>query len=174
MQLPWVQSPNQWGVYTLGKGFSQSGTLWTDGEEGAPNEEGRVIQMWYLTVNVTDNNGLPVYRASVRILASNGNELYNVETNTLGSINESFVLEGHRIMNDGTREDAGSYTLLVDKGLQKAENPVTMDQTKEITVVLGEVEKIEDTKLGLLEIVILLLIIVAILAGAAYYWMYVR
>jgi hypothetical protein len=160
----------QYGIYAIGKGLSETGSTWTvDGED---NGIARVIQWWLLDVNVTDNDAIPVPSASVVVRFANGTKVENKTTDALGSARD-IELEGYRIENDGTTNEAGKFQVRIEDedGSRWAEKDVKMDQNKVLTVVLGEEPSITDSGWFWVIPVIVVLIVVVVLG---YWWFRIR
>jgi len=166
-----IGNNSQLGCYVVGKGFSETGTIWTD-VDGHGNSKARVKQMWSLDLQVNDKSGRNVSGAVVLITTSDGTE-FNYTTNSAGKVPSGIVLEGYRIMDNGTRIDAPGYKVTITLGLVTAKKTVVMDRDKGLTVILGEAEKVSPlrTPLGMATIA---LIIIAILCGAAYWYIRLR
>ncbi len=160
---------SQYGVYAVSEGLSETGTKWTNAQ-GEGNELARVLQLWLLDVNVTDQTASPVSNAEVIVHDSDGKRVFNDTTDALGSVRD-IDLEGHRILNDGTEVVQGKYAVRVEDGERWAEHQVMMDQDKTLIVSLAEPTTITDSPyFWAVPVMIILLVIVAVL----YYWYYIR
>ncbi len=156
---------SQYGIYAIGKGLSETGTVWELDGEG--NGIARAIQWWTLDVNVTDKDAIPISSAKVVIRFDNGTKVTNRTTDALGSVRD-IVLEGHRIANDGTMEEQGKYQIYIEKGERFAEKGVSMDKDKVLTVILGDEPDITESGwFWAIPVIVGLLIIVV---GAYWYF----
>jgi hypothetical protein len=159
---------SQYGVYAIGKGLSETGTVWTHQGEG--NGIARVIQWWSLDVNVTDKDGIPVSSAEVTVRFANGTKVTNQSTDALGSVRD-IALEGHRVESDGTIVEQPKYDVRIDKGKRFAEKDVLMDRDKTLTVALGEEPSITDSGwFWAIPVIVVLLIVVIV----GYWWFRIR
>jgi hypothetical protein len=160
---------SQYGVYAVSEGLSETGTVWTNAQD-EENGLARVLQLWLLDVNVTDQTASPISGAEVVVRDSEGKRVFNSTTDALGSVRD-IDLEGLRILNDGTEVVQGKYTIRVEDGDRWAEHKVTMDKDKTLVVSLGEPATItESPYFWAVPVMIVLLVIVAVL----YYWFYIR
>lgn len=162
---------SQYGIYAIGKGLSESGTVWKDVDD-EPNAIARIIQWWTLDVNVTDQGDPPnpIANAEVTVNAVNGTQLFTGITNALGSVAD-IELEGWRVENDGTNTTQGAYNVRVEEGERWAERDVTMDTNIELTVQLGEAPSITDSPFFWAVPVALMVIAIALVG---YWWRYIR
>lgn len=159
---------SQYGVYAIGKGFSETGTSWT--HEGDDNGIARVIQWWSLDVNVTDKDAIPISSAKVVVRYMNGTKVTNRTTDALGSVRD-IELEGYRIGNDGTTNEQGKYQVYIEKDERFAEKGVKMDRNKVLTVVLGEEPSVTNSNwFWSIPIIVVLLVIVVV----GYWWFRIR
>jgi hypothetical protein len=159
---------SQYGVYAIGKGLSETGTVWT--HLGEDNGIARVIQWWSLDVNVTDKDGIPVSSAEVVVRFANGTKVTNQSTDALGSVRD-IELEGHRVGNDGTVVEQPKYDVRIEKGKRFAEKDVLMDRDKTLTVALGEEPSITDSGwFWAIPIIVVLLVVVIV----GYWWFRIR
>ncbi len=164
-----IGNNEQLGIYTVGKGLSESGTKWTD-EEGRPNGDARILQMWELGVNVSDHDGIPVNKARVTVHNADGEQVFEGPTSSLGSV-LNIELEGERLDNDGTIHTQGKYEVRIVKDKKEAEKSITMDKGKVLTVALGDVEVITPTTL---KWVFAAFIVIVCLGAVGFWWFRVR
>jgi hypothetical protein len=159
---------SQYGIYAVGKGLSETGTVWTHAGEG--NGIARVIQWWSLGVNVSDKQGIPVNNAMVTVRFANGTRVTNQTTDALGSVRD-IKLEGHRVENDGTVVDLPKYQVRIDRGARFAEKDVLMESDKVLVVALGDEPSITDSGwFWTIPVIVVLLVIVIV----GYWWFRVR
>jgi hypothetical protein len=159
----------QLGIYSVGKGLTETGTTWTN-DQGEANGDARILQIWLLDINVSDHDGIPVAAAAIDIAVSNGTSVFDGTTNALGSVQE-IELEGHTIENDGSTTEPGDYRIHIEKGVREANKKITLDKNKVLQVALGKVEKVENNTLWWL---VLLLVIVAACGAFSYWWIRIR
>ncbi len=160
---------SQYGVYAIGKGLSETGTTWTNGT-GSANAIARIIQWWELDVNVSDHQDFPIIGAEVSVFAANGSRVYNWTTDSRGVV-EDIELEGHRVLNDGTKVAQERYRVEIVKGDRTAKKAILMDQGKVLTVFLGDSGE-EPTSSSRWFIVVLIFIV--IIAALGYWWYRIR
>jgi hypothetical protein len=164
-----IGNNEQLGIYAVGKGLSESGTKWTD-EDGRPNGNARILQMWELGVTVSDHVGIPVNKARVTVSNADGEQVFDGLTSSLGGV-LGIELEGERLDNDGNVHTQGRYVVRITKDNKEAVKSITMDMGKNLTVALGDVEVITPTTL---KWIFAALIVIVCLGAVAFWWFKVR
>jgi len=167
-----IGNNTQLGAYVVGKGLHEDGTVWTD-LEGRPNGVGRLIQLWTLGIHVRDSNGRNVTLAEVKVRMANGTLEANHTTDSYGNVTGGIVLEGWRVLSNGTRVDAGGHRVTIKSGEATVKKTVVMAEDWNIDLTLGEVVPVSPlrTPLGW---AVIILIFVAIGCGAAYWYLRLR
>ncbi len=167
-----IGNNTQLGAYVVGKGLHDDGTVWTD-LAGRPNALARISQLWTLSIHVRDSDGRNVTLAEVKVRVANGSAEFNYTTDSYGNVTGGIVLEGWKVLANGTRVNAGGHRVTIRSGPSTAKKTVVMDEDKLIDITLGEVIEVPPlrTPLGY---AVIALIFVAIGCAAAYWYLRLR
>jgi len=167
-----VGNNSQLGAYVVGKGLHEDGTTWTD-LAGHPNGVARLTQLWTLGVHVRDSDGRNVTLAKVNVQMANGTAGTDYTTDSFGNVTGGIVLEGWKVLANGTRVDAGGHRLTIKSGSVTVKKTVSMVEDRNLDITLGEVVPVSPlrTPLGW---AVIILIFVAIGCAAMYWYLRLR
>jgi hypothetical protein len=167
-----IGNNTQLGAYIVGKGLHEDGTTWTD-LAGHPNGVARLIQLWTLGVHVRDSDGRNVTLAKVNVQMANGTAEANYTTDSFGNVTGGIVLEGWKVLANGTRVDAGGHKITIKSGSVTVKKTVEMVEDRNLDITLGEVIPVSPlrTPLGW---AVITLIFVAIGCAAMYWYLRLR